>query len=252
MIEWSLDAFAGVRVGARDRRRGRRPDRVASRTSPAMPRAAPAGRPSVVAGGATRAAVGGHRAGSVSRRSWSRSTTPPGRCSPPSSSMRLVGRPRRRPRGRRRDRRRPGRRHDQARRGRSDELHPAPRRVRNAGLVVEATEDRVAALGGADAAGLPTSTRCARPSPSAPSGRDAATDEAMLVEAAGGTVLLHPRGAENLKVTTPRDLRLAELLLGSDRARRGPEHAQSRSSRCSQTSDRRRSRPGRRRARRRG
>jgi 2-C-methyl-D-erythritol 4-phosphate cytidylyltransferase len=43
--------------------------------------------------------------------------------------------------------------------------------------------------------------------------RDAATDEAMLVEAAGGTVLIHPSSPENLKVTTPRDLRLAELLL---------------------------------------
>ena len=43
--------------------------------------------------------------------------------------------------------------------------------------------------------------------------RDAATDEAMLVEAAGGTVLLHPSGPENLKVTTPHDLRIAELLL---------------------------------------
>jgi 2-C-methyl-D-erythritol 4-phosphate cytidylyltransferase len=43
--------------------------------------------------------------------------------------------------------------------------------------------------------------------------RDAATDEAMLVEAAGGTVLIHPSGPENLKVTTRHDLRLAELLL---------------------------------------
>jgi len=42
---------------------------------------------------------------------------------------------------------------------------------------------------------------------------EAATDEAMLVERAGGRVLLHPSPAENLKVTTPRDLRLAELLL---------------------------------------
>jgi 2-C-methyl-D-erythritol 4-phosphate cytidylyltransferase len=41
----------------------------------------------------------------------------------------------------------------------------------------------------------------------------AATDEAMLVEAAGGTVLIHPSTAENLKVTTPLDLKLAELLL---------------------------------------
>ncbi len=45
--------------------------------------------------------------------------------------------------------------------------------------------------------------------------RDAATDEAMLVEAAGGTVLIHPTSPENLKVTTPLDLRLAELLLAT-------------------------------------
>lgn len=40
-----------------------------------------------------------------------------------------------------------------------------------------------------------------------------ATDEAMLVEAAGGRVLIHPSSPENLKVTTPLDLQLAELLL---------------------------------------
>jgi 2-C-methyl-D-erythritol 4-phosphate cytidylyltransferase len=40
-----------------------------------------------------------------------------------------------------------------------------------------------------------------------------ATDEAMLIEAAGGTVLIHPSPPENLKVTTPVDLKLAELLL---------------------------------------
>jgi 2-C-methyl-D-erythritol 4-phosphate cytidylyltransferase len=44
------------------------------------------------------------------------------------------------------------------------------------------------------------------------------TDEAMLIEAAGGRVLIHPGPAENLKVTTPLDLRVAELLL-ADRAR---------------------------------
>jgi 2-C-methyl-D-erythritol 4-phosphate cytidylyltransferase len=42
----------------------------------------------------------------------------------------------------------------------------------------------------------------------------AATDEAMLIEAAGGRVLIHPVEAENLKVTTPLDLRIAESLLG--------------------------------------
>jgi 2-C-methyl-D-erythritol 4-phosphate cytidylyltransferase len=41
----------------------------------------------------------------------------------------------------------------------------------------------------------------------------AATDEAMLIEAAGGRVLIHPSSAENFKVTTPTDLRVAELLL---------------------------------------
>ena len=40
-----------------------------------------------------------------------------------------------------------------------------------------------------------------------------ATDEGMMVEAAGGRVLIHPSASENLKVTTPLDLKLAELLL---------------------------------------
>jgi 2-C-methyl-D-erythritol 4-phosphate cytidylyltransferase len=42
---------------------------------------------------------------------------------------------------------------------------------------------------------------------------DEATDEAMLLEAAGQRVLIHPVTEPNLKVTTPPDLRLAELLL---------------------------------------
>jgi 2-C-methyl-D-erythritol 4-phosphate cytidylyltransferase len=41
----------------------------------------------------------------------------------------------------------------------------------------------------------------------------AATDDAMLVEKAGGKVLIQPSPRENLKVTTPLDLRVAELLL---------------------------------------
>lgn len=40
-----------------------------------------------------------------------------------------------------------------------------------------------------------------------------ATDEAMLVEWNGGTVLIHPVAGQNLKVTTAFDLRVAELLL---------------------------------------
>lgn len=46
-----------------------------------------------------------------------------------------------------------------------------------------------------------------------PAGVAGATDEAMLVEAVGGRVLIHPSPAENLKVTTPLDLELAGLLL---------------------------------------
>ncbi len=42
---------------------------------------------------------------------------------------------------------------------------------------------------------------------------DAATDDAMLVEAAGGRVLIEPAPAENLKLTTDADRRLVELLL---------------------------------------
>jgi 2-C-methyl-D-erythritol 4-phosphate cytidylyltransferase len=42
-----------------------------------------------------------------------------------------------------------------------------------------------------------------------------ATDDAALVERAGGEVRLVPAPRENLKVTTPGDLRLAELLLGA-------------------------------------
>lgn len=42
---------------------------------------------------------------------------------------------------------------------------------------------------------------------------DSITDEAMLIEAAGGKVLIHDPGTANLKVTTPLDLRVAELLL---------------------------------------
>jgi 2-C-methyl-D-erythritol 4-phosphate cytidylyltransferase len=47
---------------------------------------------------------------------------------------------------------------------------------------------------------------------------DAATDEAMLLEATGAKVLIHPVSEPNLKVTTALDLRLAELLL-ADRSR---------------------------------
>jgi 2-C-methyl-D-erythritol 4-phosphate cytidylyltransferase len=44
-------------------------------------------------------------------------------------------------------------------------------------------------------------------------GGDSATDEASLVAAVGGTVRLIEGPSENIKVTTPTDLRLAEALL---------------------------------------
>jgi 2-C-methyl-D-erythritol 4-phosphate cytidylyltransferase len=47
----------------------------------------------------------------------------------------------------------------------------------------------------------------------------AATDDAALVESAGGRVVVVEAPAENVKVTTPVDLHLAELLLRSRRQR---------------------------------
>ncbi len=40
-----------------------------------------------------------------------------------------------------------------------------------------------------------------------------ATDDAMLVERRGGRILIHSTSPDNIKVTTPMDLRVAELLL---------------------------------------
>lgn len=51
-----------------------------------------------------------------------------------------------------------------------------------------------------------------------PEAAAAATDEAMLIEAAGGRVLIHPSPPENLKVTVPHDLRYAEILLAEREA----------------------------------
>jgi 2-C-methyl-D-erythritol 4-phosphate cytidylyltransferase len=42
----------------------------------------------------------------------------------------------------------------------------------------------------------------------------AATDDAWLVERQGGNVAVLPSSPENFKITTPLDLRVAELLLG--------------------------------------
>lgn len=78
-------------------------------------------------------------------------------------------------------------------------------------LKIEATEDR-ALLWGAQTPQL-FRTEALRAALAAAEQPAEATDEAVLVEWNGGTVLIHPVEAENLKVTTPLDLRVAELLL---------------------------------------
>ncbi len=89
----------------------------------------------------------------------------------------------------------------------------------NAVLVVEGTEDR-SRLWAAQTPQVFRAEALREALAGNAEGQAAATDEAMLVEAAGGTVLIHPCGPENLKVTTPLDLRLAEMLL-ADRAAGG-------------------------------
>jgi 2-C-methyl-D-erythritol 4-phosphate cytidylyltransferase len=78
-------------------------------------------------------------------------------------------------------------------------------------LVVEATEDR-ARLWRAQTPQV-FRTQALREALASAERLEEATDESMLVEAAGGTVLIHPVAEQNLKVTTQLDLRIAELLL---------------------------------------
>jgi 2-C-methyl-D-erythritol 4-phosphate cytidylyltransferase len=87
--------------------------------------------------------------------------------------------------------------------------------VANSSVVVEATVDR----GRLWAAQTPQVFRveALRRALDADAGAvQAATDEAMLIEATGGRVLIHSSPPENLKVTTPLDLRVAEVLLGRE------------------------------------
>jgi len=78
-------------------------------------------------------------------------------------------------------------------------------------LKVEATEDR-ARLWRAQTPQV-FRTEALREALAAAERPEEATDESMLVEAAGGTVLIHPVAEQNLKITTPLDLKVAELLL---------------------------------------
>jgi 2-C-methyl-D-erythritol 4-phosphate cytidylyltransferase len=88
--------------------------------------------------------------------------------------------------------------------------------VANRSLAIERTEDRATLW----AAQTPQvfRTEALREALAAAERPEEATDEAMLIEAAGGTVLIHPVEGQNLKVTTPLDLQVAELLL-RDRSR---------------------------------
>jgi len=81
----------------------------------------------------------------------------------------------------------------------------------NCTLAIEATEDR-SRLWRAQTPQV-FRTQALREALAAVERPEEATDESMLVEAAGGTVLIHPVAERNLKVTTPLDLKVAELLL---------------------------------------
>lgn len=81
-----------------------------------------------------------------------------------------------------------------------------------AGLVVTRTIDR-SRLWSVQTPQAFTRAALVRALALAPAIVDAATDEAALVERCGGMVRIVPSAPENLKVTTPLDLRVAELML---------------------------------------
>ena len=176
MLEWSLDALraAGIDeivVALPDGRRGAaRAASACAAARPARSRCAPRWPP---------------------RRAPARSssTTPRGRWSTPE----LFTRVRRRAGGRRlRDRRRARDRHDQGgRRRRRRRRHARP----------------LPAVGDPDAAGLPPRGAGGARSTSTPRSSPRATDDAWLVERAGGTVRVVESSPANFKITTPHDLR---------------------------------------------
>ena len=81
-----------------------------------------------------------------------------------------------------------------------------------AGLVVTRTIDR-SRLWSVQTPQAFTRAALVRAFALAPTIVDGATDEAALVERCGGMVRIVPSARENLKVTTPLDLHVAELLL---------------------------------------
>jgi 2-C-methyl-D-erythritol 4-phosphate cytidylyltransferase len=93
----------------------------------------------------------------------------------------------------------------------SANLQLTPSEGTNHRLAIEATEDR-SRLWRAQTPQV-FRTDALREALAAAERPDEATDESMLVEAAGCTVLIQPVAEQNLKVTTLLDLQVAELLL---------------------------------------
>jgi len=100
---------------------------------------------------------------------------------------------------------------DTIKRAETSSRQKGPSGGQNRRLAIEATEDRSELW----AAQTPQvfRTEALRKALAATERPQEATDEAMLVEWNGGSVLIHPVVEQNLKVTTPLDLRVAELLL---------------------------------------
>ena len=88
----------------------------------------------------------------------------------------------------------------------------SPPQGHNVNLAVEATVDR-SRLWAAQTPQVFRVEALRRALAADPAQIETATDEAMLVEATGGRILIHPSPPGNLKVTMPLDLRLAEQLL---------------------------------------
>jgi 2-C-methyl-D-erythritol 4-phosphate cytidylyltransferase len=100
---------------------------------------------------------------------------------------------------------------DTIKRSAQSNLRSSTSEVSDRKLAIERTEDRTE-LWRAQTPQL-FRTEALREALAAAERPEEATDEAMLVEAAGETVLIHPVAEQNLKVTTPLDLRVAELVL---------------------------------------
>ena len=185
MLEWSLDAFRGA---ARSRR--------------SWSRLRPGSQERAAEQGVVAVAGGEHRSESVAKalalcggeivvvHDAARPLVTPGLIDAVVAGARRRG-------GRRGgDRRVPGHRHDQAGTGRGRSSAPWTAPALWAVQTPQAFSADALREALADPDSLPD-----------------ASDDAMLVERRGGRVLIHSTSPDNLKVTTPFDLRVAELLL---------------------------------------